>query len=94
MGESGTNIPSVNPRIVTQPMAGGAMLMDTASGDCFELNHLGSEIWSALCDGRSAADIIDNLVERYSADRATIASDVAALIEDLTRSGMLTVSGK
>lgn len=94
MGEAGRNAPSVNPRIVTQPMAAGAMLMDTASGDCFELNHLGFEIWTALCDGRSATEITDTLVQRYAADRATVASDVAALIEDLTRSGMLTVSVK
>jgi hypothetical protein len=75
-------------------MAGGAVLMDTASGDCFELNRMGLEIWTALCDGRSAAEITDALVRRYAADQTTVASDVAALIEDLARSGILITSGR
>ena len=94
MGDTGKSDLSVNPRIVMQPMSDGAMLMDTASGDCFELNRLGVEIWTALCDGRSTQEIADELMRKYSADSATVSSDVESLIEDLARNGILILSGQ
>ncbi len=45
-----------------------------------------------LCDGvRSVADMIDQLAEKYAADRATrSATDVIAMLQDLADKGFLT----
>jgi pyrroloquinoline quinone biosynthesis protein D len=42
------------------------------------------------CDGRSVAEIIDDLVQAFDAPRETIAGDVGLLIADLERRGILT----
>src|SRR6266852_2347543 len=44
-----------------------------------------------LCDGvRSVEVIIDQLAEKYSAERAAIATDVIAMLQDLADRGFLT----
>jgi pyrroloquinoline quinone biosynthesis protein D len=44
-----------------------------------------------LCDGvRSVADIIDQLAEKYAAERDAIATDVIAMLQDLADKGFLT----
>ncbi|AKR54821.1 pyrroloquinoline quinone biosynthesis protein PqqD [Devosia sp. H5989] len=43
-----------------------------------------------LCDGkRTVADIIDLLVEKYTAPREEIGADVIAMLQDLAESGFL-----
>ena len=44
-----------------------------------------------LCDGaRSVAQMIDQLAEKYTADRDAIAADVIAMLQDLADKGFLT----
>ena len=43
-----------------------------------------------LCDGvRSVADMIDQLAAKYAAERAAIATDVIAMLQDLADKGFL-----
>ena len=44
-----------------------------------------------LCDGvRSVAKMVDELEEKYTADRAAISADVVAMLQDLADKGFLT----
>ena len=44
-----------------------------------------------LCDGvRSVEAMIDQLAEKYTAERAAIATDVIAMLQDLADKGFLT----
>jgi pyrroloquinoline quinone biosynthesis protein D len=44
-----------------------------------------------LCDGaRSVAQMIDQLAEKYAADRGAIGADVIAMLQDLADKGFLT----
>src|ERR1700719_247956 len=44
-----------------------------------------------LCDGvRSVEQMIDQLAEKYTADRGAIAADVIAMLQDLADKGFLT----
>jgi pyrroloquinoline quinone biosynthesis protein D len=44
-----------------------------------------------LCDGaRSVETVIDQLAAKYTADRAAIATDVIAMLQDLADKGFLT----
>jgi pyrroloquinoline quinone biosynthesis protein D len=44
-----------------------------------------------LCDGaRSLEAVIDQLAAKYAAERAAIASDVIAMLQDLADKGFLT----
>jgi pyrroloquinoline quinone biosynthesis protein D len=44
-----------------------------------------------LCDGvRSVAQMIDQLAEKYAAERGAISTDVIAMLQDLADKGFLT----
>ena len=61
-----------NPNVVVQQMNDGAILMDMASGDCFELNRLGAEIWARLGKGESPAELVANVAASYGVSAATV----------------------
>ena len=79
-----------NPYVVTQGTTDGAILMDMASGDCFELNRIGAEVWTRLTNGESPAQLVANVAASYGLPTATVESDIQALLEELTRNGLLT----
>lgn len=59
------------------------------SGMMHQLNLVGGRIWS-LCDGsRRRADVIDELAGEFDVERAELAEDVEAFIEDLRQRGWL-----
>jgi hypothetical protein len=84
------NVLVANPNVVTQSMDDGAILMDMASGDCFELNRIGAEIWRRLAAGESATQLVASVAASYGLPPATVEPDVRGLLEELTRSGLLT----
>lgn len=79
-----------NPNVVTQAMNDGAILMDMASGDCFELNRIGAEIWARLGRGESPTDVVAGVAASYGLPPAAVEPDVRHLVEELTNSGLLT----
>ena len=86
-GESDSLV--ANPLVVVQPIDGGSVLMDVATGDCFELNQIGAEIWTLFAEGRSQASIVAALVSSYDIRPEAVESDVRALLADLKRHGLV-----
>jgi hypothetical protein len=82
----------VNPMVMTQRMPGGAVLMNTETGDCFELNRVGADIWERVSRGDLVDTIVDSLAREYSIGRSVLSADVSTLIDDLARRGILVVS--
>jgi hypothetical protein len=79
-----------NPTVVTQMTADGAVLLEMRSGDCFELNQSGAEIWSRIKDGESLAAVVAAVAERYAIPPSTAEADARQLVAELTRRGLLT----
>ena len=66
---------------------GTLILVD--SGQVFELNLLGAEIWK-LCDGcRTVGDVVDDILGRYEVERDELWRDVPAFLEDMTARGWM-----
>ncbi len=70
-------------------MGEGAILMNTETGDCFELNRVGAQIWKELEEGRSIDDIAAIVAERHAVDQSVVFGDVAKLIDRLLQHGIL-----
>jgi hypothetical protein len=69
----------------------GAVLVNMASGACFELNRIGFEIWKALGPGATVDGICDALGGRYSVEREVLAADVRRLVDALVAAGLIDV---
>src|SRR5512143_2975642 len=59
------------------------------SGMMHQLNLLGGEIWKLLDGTKSEDDIVDELQKVFEVDRETLAGDVSAFLDDLSRRGWI-----
>ena len=80
----------VHPDVIARRVGDGAVLVHVTSGRVFELNSTGIRVWELLTDGRNRAAIIASIEDEFAADAATVAADVEALIDELTKRGLLT----
>lgn len=79
----------VKPTVVARRVERGSLLLDNASGLCFELNSVGAEIWSQLEKGARQDEIIDGLAAHYGISRDQAAKDTQALLDQLLAHGIL-----
>jgi hypothetical protein len=80
-----------NPTVVSQETNEGAVLLEMTTGDCFELNRVGAEIWGALSRGEPLPVLVAALARRYDVPAATIEADANALIAALRGRGLVNV---
>jgi pyrroloquinoline quinone biosynthesis protein D len=59
------------------------------SGQVFELNLLGADIWK-LCDGaRTVGEIVDDLLDRYDVGRNELEEDVRTFLSQMVEKGWM-----
>lgn len=78
-----------NPSVVSQQTSDGAVLLEMTTGECFELNRVGAEIWEAIARGGVLEDVIVTLEKRYHLPMSMIDADARILINDLLAKGLL-----
>ena len=67
----------------------GAILVNMASGKCFELNRVGFDIWGALGDGNTVRGVCEALAGRYRVENEVLAADVQLLVQTLAEAGLI-----
>ena len=79
----------VNATVSASMMPDGAVLMDNATGECFELNRMGARVWQCLARGDEIDDLIDAIASEHSVERSIVSADTLALVDELARRGIL-----
>jgi hypothetical protein len=87
-------LPTPNPDVIHKAVAGSAVLFHTRQEVYFGLNEVGSRVWELLPPACSELDELCAVLhaEYPEVDFATLRTDVAELIEELTVHGLLTAS--
>ncbi len=67
----------------------GAVVFDTLNEKVFVTNETGDDILRLLHEGRSAAETVARLQEKYIGNEAQVESDVGAFIGQLQSAGLL-----
>ncbi len=83
----------LSPDVVFRDLDGEAVILDLATGTYFGLNEVGTRVWQLLDEGRDLSQVVETVALEYDADRATIARDVARLIEDLQARRLVVSDG-
>ena len=78
-----------HPMVVEKPMEGGAILMNMASGECFELNAVGRAVWERLKAAEPVDEIVRALAAAYAIPVEQAAADVRRLVDELLGHGIL-----
>jgi hypothetical protein len=82
---------TASPLIVARRMDTGAILMNTSSGDCFELNGVGTLVWDLIGRGLALGAIVGEIVKAFKVDEATARADLQRLVDELARQGIVRV---
>lgn len=67
------------------------MFLEFQSGEFFEANGMGAQVWALLLQQRTVGEIEQALSARYPESRKAIARDVEAFVQELLRRGLLVV---
>jgi len=78
-----------NPDVTVRVMDNEAVLLNVRTGAYFGLNKVGTVIWQLYSEGKTVAEVVSNLCERYgiASERAT--TDVQALTQKLLEKELL-----
>jgi len=77
----------------TRTFDGELVILDLAHGEYFALDPIGSRLWVALEEGKSIEQVAAEIVQEYDVSPETAATDLAALLDDLVRRGLLVAEG-
>lgn len=92
MAEKIHSAPSVGDDIIFQRVSDGAVLLSTDGEIYYGLNEVGAAIWERLDADKSVEAICGELEERYpEVDPQRIRSDVASLLDELVREGLVSL---
>jgi Coenzyme PQQ synthesis protein D (PqqD) len=78
-----------NPLVLAEKMPSGAILLDTASGECFELNSVGAMVWNRIEHGCSFDEISEAVAVQYGVPPDRAGADVEGLVNSLLSLGVV-----
>ena len=78
-----------NPAILFNDFDDGIIMMDIEAGTYFDIDAIGSRIWTLLDQPAALADISAALCEEYSVDPATCLAETGDFLAELTRMGLI-----
>ena len=82
----------VSAAVSTAAMNEGAVLVDSATGECFELNRIGARIWLCLVRGEDLERTVDAIAADHSVERSVVSADAARLVDELIGRGILVAA--
>ena len=82
----------VNKSVVASVQGERSVLLDYERGEYYGLNAVATSIWKLLREKRSFADIIDAVTSEYDVSAEAARADVAALLSDLRKRGVIRTS--
>jgi hypothetical protein len=79
------------PEVVARETPKGAILVDLADGDCFEVNRVGALFWASIESPRRLVEICEALGSRFDIGRDVLDRDLLKLVEALVRADLVEV---
>ena len=83
----------VRERVLARRLGEETVLLDLDSGSYFDLDETGSRIWESLAAGEAPAALAAALAREYDAPVERVTADVAALVDELARAGLVVPAG-
>jgi PqqD family protein of HPr-rel-A system len=79
----------VNESVVYAELDDEAVLLDVETGVYFGLNAIGTQIWNALQQGASPAEIVRQVLAEYEVEPPALQADVAEFLATLQARGLI-----
>ncbi len=84
--------PRRNPEVTwNETGQGSVFLVDGAGDGMYELKGLAGELWQSFDGSRTLGEIAESILREYEIDRDTVYQDLAELVADMERRGLLVL---
>ena len=78
---------------ISAQVDGQTVALDVNKGVCYGLNAVGTRLWDLLAAPLTVGEICAQLVSEYEVSLPECQAQTQALLEDLSREGLLLVAG-
>ena len=75
--------------VVYRLLDGMANILDVNSGESFDLNETGTEVFLSILEGKTPVDIMKYQLEKYDIDEDTVKSDIEECVKTLLDKGIV-----
>lgn len=75
--------------VLFQKVAEETVILEPETGEYYTLNAVGTFMIEQLQQGSSTAEAIDLVLEKYQVDKTEVSQDLAALITQMLKQGLL-----
>ena len=83
MGMTALRYQRVDANLLVSQLAGETVLMNTATGDYFGINAVGTKIWNLLAQPVSTDFLVESLVETYDITTEQCRIEVKQFLQNL-----------
>ena len=83
MGMTALRYQRVDTNLLVSQLAGETVLMNTATGDYFGINAVGTKIWNLLAQPVSTDFLVESLVETYDITTEQCRIEVKQFLQNL-----------
>lgn len=83
---------SVPEGVLIREVAGEAVLLNLNNEQYYGLNAVGLRMWQVLTAGRNIEQTVEELLQEYDVDRATLEGDILQLLEELAGQGLVEIA--
>jgi coenzyme PQQ synthesis protein D (PqqD) len=81
------------PRVTSQIIDGEAIIINLESGNYYNLNSTGTDIWDCIEKGVLVCQIADAVGQRYDGNQRDIENSVSQLINELEKEELIVIDG-
>jgi coenzyme PQQ synthesis protein D (PqqD) len=82
---------SISDHVLFQEIEGECVLLNMASEQYFGLDDVGTRVWQLLVEEGDPAKVLTLLRQVYAVDEATLRTDLAKLLEQLSSEGLVSL---
>jgi hypothetical protein len=94
MGDEHGEQYQVGSAVVFRELDGEAVLLNLDSGVYFGLDVVGTRVWALLVEHGTLERVCSHLVEEYDVEPAVLEEDVARLVEEMRRKGLVVLGSQ
>lgn len=76
---------------VSTDLDGEAVILDTAAGEYYGLNEVGTRIWTLLREPKTFGEVVDALLDEYRVDPDQCESEARQLVDQLIDNDLIEI---
>jgi hypothetical protein len=84
-----SNKVSIPPQVMARTVGDETVILDLASGTYFGLDPVGARIWELMGEGKTLAEICEQMLDEYEVSPEELERDTLRLAQELADQGLI-----